>query len=272
MNRVTLLLIFLFVSSSCAFGAFRQPLVSPESASAGRTLAASYGSVTATSSNPAMLRFAGLLMLAFGGQRLYSLNELDTYSIQLGIDFKYISAGVGFNSFGESDLYVENRFCGVLAADITGRLKTGVSITYNQIDFPYSSNNLNAVSFTFGGAYTAHDKIILHTAIANPFEPEIMSGSVVHREFTTGILMFPTDKANFGVEMFSRSGEDIRYRFGESYSISEEFRLNAGLMTAPFVPSFGFDINTRGFRIGYAYMYHSDLGSTHTWGLTCSIE
>ena len=267
-----MLLIIVFVYSSCALGAFRQSPVSPESVSAGRTVAASYGSVTATSSNPAMLRFAGRLTVAFGGQRLYSLSELDTYSIQLGIAFKYLSAGVGFNSFGETDLYAENRFYSVLAADITGRLKTGVSITYNQIEFPYSSNNLNAVSFTFGGAYTAHDKIILHTAIANPFEPEIMSGSVVHCEFITGIIMFPIEKMNFGVEVFSRSGEDMRYRIGESYGISREFRLNAGLMTAPFVPSFGFDIKTHWFRIGYAYTYHSDLGSTHTWGLTCNID
>lgn len=219
-----------------------------------------------------MLRFVNKLSVSFSGQRLHSLDELDTYGGTAGYSTRRISVGAGFQSFGESDLYVESRASLRAAVSLSGRIAVGMSATYNRIEQPNGYPDLDALSFAIGSTIRAHESIMLHSSFMNPFEPEIAHGSVIHREVTAGVLVTSVERLSLGIEIFARSGDDLRYRIGESYSVSDELRINAGLMTAPFVPSFGFDIGTHGFRIGYAYSYHTELGGTHTWGLAYSAQ
>ncbi len=272
MSKAPILLCLVLALSACAEAAFRQPYISPSSVASARTQAATFGSADATASNPAMLRFIDKLSISFGGQRLHSLDELDTYCVQAAYSLRTLSIGAGFQSFGESGLYLESRAGFGAAMDITSELALGLAATYNRVDQPEGYHDLDAVTLAIGSALKAHESIVVHAALANPFEPEIVHGSVIHRELTAGVLITSVERMYLAIEIFARSGDDIRYRIGESYRVSDELRLNAGLMTAPFVPSFGFDIGTHGFRIGYAYSYHSDLGGTHTWGLAYSTQ
>jgi len=250
--------------------AFNHPATSPTVAACGETFADRSFSAGMTLNNPAAVCLMDRFSAEFSGQRLYALSELDSYlaagAIRRG---KWGLAG-SFQSLGESDFYLETTFMPCIGYNIAHNLYIGGSIAYNRIEMGESYGNLSSLSFGCGVIFIPASDWMTYASLKNPHEPEITEGSMIHRELDAGITVTRFDDVDFAVGVSARSGDDVRYKIGETYRLSSSLSVSAGIMTSPFAPSFGCRFSLDSFDLLYAYRYHPELGGTHLWGIAFS--
>jgi hypothetical protein len=109
-----------------------------------------------------------------------------------------------------------------------------------------------------------------HVSVGNPLESKITNGIELHRELSAGVTVTRFEDVSLAAGIDARSGDDVRYKIGEVYSLSSILSVSAGIMTSPFIPSFGCRLTWRQFDFLYAYRYHPQLGGTHIWGIALS--
>lgn len=270
--RLKLVLIAaLLLSPSILSAAFNHPTTSPTLAACGETLASSFVSGGIILANPAAACMTDATQIELAGQRLYSLSELDSY-LAAGL-FKYHKWGFGaaFLSMGESDFYLETSFSGSVGYSITGSIIIGASISSNHVCMGEGYGSVSTYSGTLGGIYMPSQDWAAYLSVRNPTEPSIIGESRLRRELSAGIAIYKFKDFGLAIGVDSRSGDDLRYKIGEWYRLNSSLSISAGVMTSPFVPSFGCRVSWSGFGLLYAYRYHPDLGGTHIWGIGISM-
>lgn len=269
MRRAVAILIPVMIFSSPVMAAFRHPASSPARAAHAETLAGVH-SAGMLLENPAAFAMLQPLSIEFSGQRLYGIEELDSYSAVFSFRPGVWGVGVSYESMGESDFYLESTFAALLGYSLTPDLHCGFAIQLNRIDIAEPYKNLNSVSSHAGIMFSPSEKWFVYADVNNPFESEIAGGTRHHREITAGVAVEGVEDVGFAFEVCSVRGSDIRYKIGEEYRITSTFYASAGIMTYPFVPSFGFRIGHGDFGLLYCYRYHPELGGTHSWGIAFS--
>ncbi len=268
--RQFVIVALLFASSSCAQAAFSQPTTSPALAACGETLASRHFTAAMMLHTPATICFSNGMDVELSGQRLYALPELDSYLAAAAVKRGRWGVGLAFQSMGEPDFYLETMFTGYLGCAIAKYLYTGVSAGFNRVAMGDRYHSANALAFGCGVMLIPSQDWMAYASIRNPAEPEIIGGTKLHRELNAGIAVTRFENVGFAVEIKSRSGDDLRYSIGEVYRLSPVLSVSAGIMTSPFVPSFGCRFTWKQFGLLYAYRYHPELGGTHVWGIALS--
>lgn len=260
----------LFALSSCAQAAFSQPTTSPALAACGETLASRDVTAAMMLHTPAAICYLNGIDVELSGQRLYALRELDSYLAAAAVKRGRWGVGLAFQSMGEPDFYLETTFTGILGYSIAKYLYFGASAGYNRIAMGDQYHSVRTLTLGCGVVLIPSPDWMAYASIANPAEPEIIGGTKLHRELHAGIAVTRFENVGFAVEIKSRSGDDLRYGIGEVYRLSPVLSVSAGIMTSPFVPSFGCRFTWKQFGLLYAYRYHPELGGTHLWGLVLS--
>jgi hypothetical protein len=262
--------VLLFVSYSCAQAAFSHPSTEPGLAACGETLASRDFAAATMLHTPAAICFLHNTEVELSGQRLYSLPELDSYLAVAAFKRGRWGMGLAFQSMGESDFYMETTFTGCLGYRIAEYLYAGASVGHSRVAMGDQYHSASAPTFGCGAILVPSPDWMAYASIRNPAEPEIIGGTKLHRELNAGIAVTRFENVGFAVEIMSRSGDDLRYSIGEVYRLSPALSVSAGIMTSPFVPSFGCRFTWKQFDLLYAYRYHPELGGTHIWGIDLS--
>lgn len=269
--RLISVLTVLALSPTGLFAAFNHPTTSPTQAACGETLANRDVAAGFVLQNPAAACLAEGTQVEFAGQRLYSLSELDSYLASGAFSYHKWGLGVAFLSMGESDFYLETSFSGHIGYRIANSISVGVSLSHNRVSMGERYGHVSTYSSTIGGIVAPSQDWTAYLSVRNPTEPSTIGESRMRRELNAGVAVHKFKDFNFAVGVDSRSGDDLRYKIGETYRLSRSLSISAGIMTSPFVPSFGCIISWSTLGLLYAYRYHSDLGGTHIWGITISM-
>ena len=268
--RQFVILVLLFAWSSLAQAAFSHPSTAAALAASGETIASRDFTAAMMLHSPAAICFLRSMDVELSGQRLYSLPELDSYLAAAAVKRGRWGVGLAFQSMGEPNLYMETTFTGCLGYRAAEYLYTGVSAGYNRVAMGDQYHSANALTFGCGVMLIPTPDWMAYASIRNPAEPEIIGGTKLHRELNAGIAVTRFENVGFAVEIKSKSGDDLRYGIGEIYRLSPALSVSAGIMTSPFVPSFGCRFTWKQFGLLYAYRYHPELGGTHIWGIALS--
>ncbi len=269
-RHILFILLTSLICVNSALSAFGHPAISPSTAACAETLADSRFSAGMLSLTPASLKLLHRIGVEFSSQRLYSMSELACYDASVAVKRGRLALGASYESVGTSDLYRESVVAAHVGFALSAGVFAGASGTYNLAEMGGGYGSANCLSASAGVIVSPSDRLFLYANLANPTEPELVAGTRLNREIRIGVVAGATEKATLAVEIFSRRGNDTRFRVGEVYEISQYCRLAAGVMTAPFVPSFGFRLSWHDVDILYAYRYHGELGSTHIWGVSLS--
>ena len=260
----------LFAWSSCVQAAFSQPSGSPALAACGETLASRDFTAAMMLHTPATMCFLRSMDVELSGQRLYALTELDSYLAAAALKRGRWGIGLAFESMGDPDFYLETTFTSCLGYSISKYLYTGASAAYNRIAMGDHYHSVSAFAYGCGVILIPSPDWMVYASIRNPAEPEITGGTKLHRQLNAGISITRFENVGFAIEIKSRSGDDLRYSVGEVYRLSPVLSISAGIMTSPFVPSFGCRFTWKQFGLLYVYRYHPELGGTHIWGIALS--
>jgi hypothetical protein len=171
---------------------------------------------------------------------------------------------------GEPGLYLEMAATGYVGLKIGNCLYVGVAVGYNRLDMGDRYGSAGSTSFGCGAILVPSHEWKAYASVNNAFESEIVSGTGLHRELGAGVAVTRFEDVTLAVGMCYRSGDDVRYKIGETYRISSALSVSAAVMTSPFVASFGFTLAWRTCGLHYAYRHHPELGGTHIWGITLS--
>ncbi|MBU1319476.1 MAG: hypothetical protein KKH67_09835 [candidate division Zixibacteria bacterium] len=268
-RRVNTILIVLIICGSPVSGAFRHPATSPATAASAETLAG-VQSAGVLSENPAAFALLAPLSIEFSGQRLYDISELDSYVAAVSFRPGKWGVGISFQSMGESDFYLESTIAASLGYSPATNLHGGLAIELNRIDIAEPYGSLSSFSSCAGLIFSPSGDWFVYADIRNPTESRISGGTNHRREFSAGVSVHGVDNVGFAFEVCAVRGADVRYKIGEEYRLTSRFSASAGIMTSPFVPSFGFRFGLGDFDLLYTYRYHPELGGTHAWGIAYS--
>jgi hypothetical protein len=253
-----------------ANAAFDQPQTSPLLASCGETPVNVDYSAATMSLCPALIARSTGLSIDLSAQRLYSLPELDSYNAAIAYSKGRFGLGGSFNSIGTNDLYHKSSLGLHVSASLNRLLNVSGSMSYKRIEMTGGYGRLSNLSTGIGLTAELSTQLLTYASIDNPFEPEIAAGSKIRRQLRSGVVLTGFENVNFAMGISLRSGNNVRYHLGETYRLYETFTIAGGIMTAPFVPSFGCNFSFDMFTLSYAYRYHPDLSGTHVWGISLS--
>lgn len=270
MRPALLVFILVAVSSPKLHAAFSHPSTSPALAACGGTLASRDYTAGMILRTPASVCMSHGISIEFAGQRLYSLSQLDSYIAAAAFRHGKWGAGAAVLSMGDPDLYMESTLTGCVGFAAMKCLKLGVSVSYNRADMGSTYASVSSPSSGCGIILIPSSHWRLHLSMSNPLEPPLLGETRLRRETSAGITVTGFENASFAVETTSRSGDRARCRLGEVYRVSSTLFLSAGVVTSPFVPSFGCRFSWKHFNLLYAYRYHPQLGGTHLWGIAMS--
>lgn len=268
MRTIACVLALFLTFTTPAVAAFKTPLCSPHLAACGETLADYDNSAAAAVYLPPVLVGGTGFKFELAGQRLYSIPEFDHYMASVCMSSKHFGLGGQFTNIGDPDLYSETtaKFAG--AYMVSSQFSAGLAFGYYRIDMGYDYESLDQVATEVSFMFNANANLWFYGRLSNPTEPRICPGTVLHRELRLGAVFAGAGNVNLGTEVATRSGVDTRFKIGEKLKLTPSFSINAGIITAPFVASLGFDVSYNQFHLAYAYRYHPDLEGTHVWGIS----
>jgi hypothetical protein len=90
--------------------------------------------------------------------------------------------------------------------------------------------------------------------------------------YATGVHFRPTDDASLGADIV----KDIRYpaelHVGIAYTIVGVLEIRGGTATEPSLYTAGTGVHYKFLRLDYAFSMHQNLGATHSFSLSITLE
>lgn len=225
--------------------------------------------------NPALVDLHTDKIVHFEYFNRYGVKELGT----LGIGFVYpnplLSVGVDISSFGY-DQYRETLFRLSVGKQLNDRWRIGVGFQYKMLQTELSEEVPKQLSTDIGILFTPVDKLLIGMLIMN-------FPSIDIHKYTTEIKCFTGYSVQIGfqwkiinslliVGTFESNKEHTWIgNMGIEYVPFRNFRLRAGVQTAPLLPAVGIGYCLSGFTIDVATVYHPVLGASTGLGLSYSF-
>ncbi len=270
MKRVALTFCLLLILTQNIFAGCLFNSVCPQQGALGNTCLGRDNNAAVLYANPALLDFVKRTSVAFDYNMLYGLSELDQINLAIAHDFGFVHTGFAYSNFGNPDIMTENRFALAFSKDIYKYLTMGVRWEHYRISFAEDFNDLSMNSISLGMA-SQFDDIVLHASLSNLNRPRLVeSEDKTDIEYRLGLCLRNLDYLVLNLEL-SGEGDIRRYHFGQEIRLEEILFVRLGLITNPTLPSGGFGIKWKQFRIDYAINRHSNLGETHSFGFAVNL-
>ena len=225
--------------------------------------------------NPALVALHTDKIVHFEYFNRYGVKELGT----LGIGFVYpnplLSVGVDISSFGY-DQYRETLFRLSVGKQLNDRWRIGIGFQYKMLQTELSEEVPKQLSADIGILFVPVDKLLIGMLIMN-------FPSIDIHKYTTEIKCFTGYSVQIGfqwkiinslliVGTFESNKEHTWIgNMGIEYVPFSNFRLRAGVQTAPLLPALGIGYCLSGFTIDVATVYHPVLGASTGLGLSYSF-
>jgi len=264
----TVVILFLWCSEGLAL--FENEGISSRYLSLGGGCAALSDEPSIVASNPGALGFYSKKGVEISWSQLFNLKELssgDFYFVYpLGRIFSRssLTAGLGFNIFGQSDYYQESILSLAFGYEIKNYLSLGTSFKYMRVSFPHPYSDLSAIGFDSGLLVKIRNRVQIGAVIKNLNRPEVIEGSDdVPRVLDLGIAVFPFDDVKIILDFVKDFQFDHQIKLGQEIMILKRLALRLGIETEPVTYGVGAGFGWENSTIDYAFLSHPSLGVSH---------
>ena len=241
-----------------------------------RTLSIGGGGVTETPLlNPALLALRKESRLYANYYNRYSVSELANASGGLYFANDILPAGFEITSFGY-DQYRESLFRLSAGKRIARKWSLGIAIQYAMIQSELFEEHSGRISSDIGIAYRPVENVL--TGLSLLHFPSVQTGDKAfdntHIAPFSVRIGFNCEIMNFGIITGSLENSretPLTGAFGLEYPAFDDFRIRAGIRTAPLSPSFGIGYRIAGFMADAGMVYHAVLGASMGVGISFSF-
>jgi hypothetical protein len=267
--------VILFLWSPEGFALFENDGLSARYLSLGGGCVALSDEPSIVASNPAGLGFYSMKGIQLSWSQLFNLRELSAGDLYLACPLGKIlgvnspALGLGFNQFGESDLYQESVISFALGQKIRDYFSVGMAFKYMRIHFPSPYSNFSGVGFDSGLLIKIKNKVQIGGVIKNLNKPQLIEGSDdVPRIWDLGLALFPFENVILTIDLAKESGFNHQIKLGQEIIILNKLALRFGMVTEPVSYKVGTGFKWGKMKMDYAYLNHPTLGGSHKISLS----
>ncbi len=196
----------------------------------------------------------------------FQLDQLSNYGLITIHRFDFLNVGVGLNSFGFS-LYRESTVSITGGTMITESFGAGMSVHLCHLIIEgYGSSSSGVVDL--GAIYSVLDDINIGISINNLTGAAFGGEDDIPTVFLSGVSYRMAENALANLDMIKDVRYNTAFRAGFEFSPHEIVVIRGGTQGQPSRLFGGLGITIVPFQINYAVATHSELGLTHSIGIT----
>jgi hypothetical protein len=263
---ILLIQVFLIVQISIAsFERIAQPTALFGRAMSGSTL---YNSGNVWLNPASIAQNSSLMTSVFYSPSPFQLPQLSYFGSLIIQKFQGLNVGAGFTSFGFS-LYRETVFSFSAATSITESFSAGMNVHLNHLSIQSYGSASRAV-VDLGAIISATEKINIGVSINNISRSTFGAEDDIPQMFITGFSYALLENVVIALDIVHDIRYSTEYRAGIEFSPYEIVTLRAGTQGEQSQLHGGIGLNVFSFNIDYGIATHSELGLTHSIGITFS--
>jgi hypothetical protein len=230
-----------------------------------RTLSLGGGGVTETPLyNPALLATLSRHKIYANYYNRYSVNELATMSGGIYFTNNMIPVGIEITSFGY-DEYRESLFRLSLGRRIAEKWTIGVATQFMLLQSELFEENSGRISADVGITYQPVDNLLTALSIMHLPSVQIGNENVDNKHIAAYLIQAGFNWKVTSMVLITGSADHSEATpfsgsFGMEYLPFENFKIRAGIRTAPLKPSLGVGYHFSNIRLDVGMLHHSVLG------------
>ena len=241
-----------------------------------RTLSIGGGGVTETPLyNPALLAVLPQHKLYANYYNRYSVSELATVSGGFYYVNDFVPTGLEITSFGYNE-YRESLFRLSMGKQIEKKWTIGIALQYMLLQSLLFEENSGRISADLGFTYKPFENVltglsILHLPSVKVGDKNIDNSHIASYSIQAGFNWSVVNSVMVTGSMEHCKEDPLSGSFGMEYIPFENFKIRAGLRSAPLKPSFGVGYQIADIQLDVGMLYHSVLGVSMGMGISFSF-
>lgn len=217
--------------------------------------------------NPAGIRQDSGTHIFISYENRYLLEDFQVVAAGVVQNFKKHSHGISFYKFGKT-LYNEQKI-GYTASHAVGFITFGVTLNYLQ----YHIENINTRGFfTMEAGMRAEmgKKFFLGAYIHNVTQTLLnkVTGERIPTLMRVGFSYFPIPSFVFSAELEKNLSYPLKWKAGMEYKIRPFFVVRTGIITFPFMYTFGTGFAFKKILLDIAYKRNTIMGNSFLFSLS----
>jgi len=219
--------------------------------------------------NPASIaKNSSFITSVFYSPSPFQLDQLSNYGLTTLKNFGELNVSAGFSSFGFS-LYRETVISFSAATMFTELFSAGVNIHANHLSIQSYGSSSTAV-VDLGAIFSVTENLNIGISLNNISRSTFGADDDIPQSYITGLSYTITEKATIVFDIVHDVRYSTTYRTGIEFSPLEAVTLRAGTQSEQSRLFGGIGINVFSFQVDYGIATHSELGLTHSIGITFS--
>jgi hypothetical protein len=198
----------------------------------------------------------------------FQLPQLSNYGLQVIKNVNEINISAGYSSFGFS-LYRETVFSFSAATMVTESFAAGIALHGNHLSIQ-SYGSATAPMFDLGIIFSATDEINIAFSFSNFTRSSFGADDDIPQIFITGLSYSLVKDAVVTIDLVHDVRYSTTYRTGIEFSPMEFVTLRAGTQKEHSRLFGGIGIKIFSLSFDYGIATHTELGLTHSIGITFS--
>ena len=213
--------------------------------------------------NPAKLSLSGRAGLELFYRNYFGLSDWNQISLANQFRLYGIPLGLGISRYGNK-IYSETEIRLGMAYHPGQNVHLGLTLNLYHLAIE-NYGNAAGLGLDLAAFYEFTQEISMAFVISNINEPRLgQSRERVPVLLAAGLSYRILSEAELSFDIVKEEQNPFDYRFGIRYDLKPWFSVISGFRDAVNTISAGFSLGQSDWQLGYAFLYHADLGGSHS--------
>lgn len=224
-------------------------------------------------SNPSALSLTPARTFSLSYENRFMTRELSTYAAAFSQPTPWVDLSVVVSRYGYED-YHETK-CGLNVGKLLGNgFSLGVRFLFFNMDYVDNEDPVNVFSADVGLQYQPVDNLLLGVLVSNPFGITYKRSDERYDlpvTFSVGLRYTLIPQCNLWMEGEKSSDTPFCWKGAAEYEIMEALRLRLGILSSPWMPTFGVGYRMGKLSFDVAGAWHPVLGISPGIGISFTL-
>lgn len=245
----------------------------------GSALSQSVGGVVAlipespsvSTSHPALIGFGTSQTSAqLSYRQLFGLEELEDFAAHVTHKHRRLGGALSMSRFGQAGLYQEYTVSAASSFQVRPDVSFGAAVLYRSAEFGENQSRYAGAELALSAAYHPIKSILLSAAARRLTVDQIYDNLDTDPVYEASLAWTSPSEVSIGAIWTRERQGEHRFALGQILTLTQNLEFLSGLRFDPVRYTLGGRAIYRGMSLVYAYEGHSDLGATHSFGLSWS--
>ena len=222
--------------------------------------------------NQAALADVNQMAVGISYESRFLTKSLGIQSFAFALPTKRGTFGINYTGFGDN-LYRETKLGLGYGMKLSEKFNIGIRLNYHSLRLGNNYGKANSLTFELGfvAKPTKNLEIGFHLFNPNSVKLNDYQNEIIPVILNLGISYKFSDKLRTNVEIEKDIEHPYSFKVGFEYLPMDYLYIRAGITTNPTMPTIGFGVIKKQFKIDFSTAFHPSLGITPALGMTYSF-